>query len=1309
MSSTRNPRSGVSDSDSSVVNRPTPPPEAPFDTMRTTPPSLGRSPALAASSAHAISGVSAPTSLRTASAVDSDIDSLDALLAEETEGSREFQTYDAVHGAIAVDADIPEALLLKLAEYAGNSEMHGKDPRIVTFSILGERPVVRAAAIVDLFSLYCEQNSLPNPTVFFYGSTLSLDEVSGTKHVPDELLRMCRDWHSSSITSGKVSVNDTFLKIYNRPRNHGYTDIKIESKQGFSTSDGKSAEMNILASFSRKVSIEVGGARKYYGRESEMRIQQDYLGKFFKSGRFDSLTVEAPALAGKSRNALELEKFIRQNSPESLCVKIPAMDFQKNGPLSFASLFLHTLLSQVGSVATLRHAPEFQMLLAFMRQPSSARKRDAIGALTNFLKRVAGSGISLVFFLDDAQWIDPESANFLSQVFRDNSEFSNIFAVFLARTGDEVISEDLVDASGITPEKRVRFAPMRFLDTEGRPLKFFREFVGDVLGVANPTKTYIDEGVLIKLAKLSDGNPGFLTSLLYDMHDAKVFSVDGDRVMVTDSDAFAQWEGAGMVESVIKNEIDRLAAMPGAHEALRYVIAFLEHGDIAWSMLSVFCDAFLKRPDLSQALISLQSKNIISRAGGGQDFMFFPRQKFQQMFKQLSLKKDMENAYSTVARFAHGVRHNANRQFGGNEADLRAYFQQPGVAFAHPLSVYRCAEKGGHKELMNAYALEAFEEAHTAKNYEAMLSLYTAIMSNPELRVRIPDPVAFDMKALEAMSVGGSFIDMGKFDAKGKYSAGRAEKLAEKLATQLGRNFSADHQLAPLRRLSELMIDMYYRRTIYGQSYSNDGVPKMQQWVELYNGFIMGVDSFLKSQAANGSLSADSAETRSLLAEKIINDIWMKFNSARYLFMQGKYMDAKSHFADALNFSLASTIQPNEDMGLIQNDPRYVRIRMEAQRMLATVLFNGYRNVFIDNIGGDGSGSFDDEHTCEYIVHADRESPMYATLQEALEHYRAFLQQANARPDLLYSRNRIDLAWQGAGRAAHLVGNYSESSTHLREARSLAIKNNNSINFGTYTMNLGAMLKALAGRIMREPKNTALVEEGRAILISLSTDHATLAKTAYSSQGQITALLDWADYYLDQACEILKSAGTPVCHVAFLNSVESFMERLEATKRVLTTDFEPYAQKRVVPFVIEFMEQVKAMEETLRGWGPAYWDMYGAVVAARFGNCIHELAQNGLINRDVFTEFADGVLYDKRSERFMAQDSATGARDAHSVDHVTLGDRFTQPFALLYRELLKPDRGTHAAYDVAIRQKIEDLGEFVDAATGFDRKASAAS
>lgn len=1190
---------------------------------------------------------------------------------------------DVVYGAIVCegpDAEI-RAMLSQFATDVKILGSSGDGRKVWSVGIYGERPVARAAALAETCRQFSDEHRLPAPTIFFKGD--SRDIRSKSAGVPMDALTpvVLGGSLANPALQGRVVVDTAFNALSRHNRDFGYTEMQVQSNVVLSAGEGsiKAHVLRVLRPTVR--SLNVAGAENMVGRDKEMAEAEALFDEAFRSGGFRMLMVKGEAYIGKSRLAQELIKKIQAKYPQSRVLFAPAMDFNKNGPRSYLSTFVNVLLDNTSDIPSLSNTEEFDSLTLFATSPSQYKREDVAQILSSYMRKMGQSGTPFVYVIDDSQWIDSESSHILSHVFAQKDGLRNMSALMLSRTGDEIVSPELRKHQN----QQTNLKLLAFVK-DGQITPDMWNLTCGVLKV-DPLQARIDTQVLLRLAQKSGGNPGVLTTMLNQLRDAGVMKIRGQEIAINMPE-FMEWEGAGSADAALKSEVERLVAHPAYREVLTYVIAFGEMGDFSWSLISLFFDKYLKKPDLIRAMADLRQREVISiNQRGLSDYIFVPREKLISLFKSdIGVgEKTMKEAYRVVAKFAHGRRAQVSKA-GYKGDDIKAYFLTEGTTHCNPFSIYSYAEKAGAIDIQNMYAMEAFTEAHQAKNFQVMIRIYEFIMTQPDLAAQVMHDAKFKFMALEAMkSVGGPpwLFKVERVQVDGKvvpqFSPGIAEQLGDELKQVFMTEFQASGDRSSIEKLCEFMVDLYFLRSTH-PLLRQEGAAKMQEWWNFY------VEQVLRPLVAKDQMSQ---------LDRLFMDFMNKFNEARIAFIQQQHAGAQASFADVIDGKLITLIHASPELAAaFAQDPRFIRIKMESLRMLATSYFNGYNLVTVeigkDNQNEEIAGEFSDIDACDRIAAADPQSSVYRILFQALHNFKTFIEAAEQNPDLLFAPEKYLWAWQAAGKCAGFLGQYQDSCDYFMGARSMALKASDFQNFGDFTLNLSYMLRSLARNLLAQnsEQNPALWEQGRSVAQALQTERVGSALQDLTDQEVIAWILECSQAYVQQSTDILESKNEAIYLIAMLNKIETVIARAKAMTKGIPMDI-PTLSRDMAKVQDFIQDNIQKFEKLGQAYGPAYWDFTGAIAFAEFGLLLDQFASE---DAELFDDDPKKRVHTVQKELFYGR-----LFDQYSPEGKYIGTnmRFLDVIKNLYQELGKHNRGISPAYAKTIFEKIKTVEKFL--------------
>ena len=159
--------------------------------------------------------------------------------------------------------------------------------------------------------------------------------------------------------------------------------------------------------------VETGTARLLYGRERELGQIQ----RFVERAATGLATLVLEGEPGVGKTTLGAQRSRRQPNADPACCRHGQRRLSASSPSLALGDLLEPALGRLGTLsAPRRRALEVALLLA--SDDRAAPDKRAVGLATRDLLRVLAADGPLVLAVDDAQWLDPASAETLAYALR---------------------------------------------------------------------------------------------------------------------------------------------------------------------------------------------------------------------------------------------------------------------------------------------------------------------------------------------------------------------------------------------------------------------------------------------------------------------------------------------------------------------------------------------------------------------------------------------------------------------------------------------------------------------------------------------------------------------------------------------------------------------------------------------------------------------------------------------------------------------------------------------------------------------------
>jgi len=312
---------------------------------------------------------------------------------------------------------------------------------------------------------------------------------------------------------------------------------------------------------------------KMVGRDRESDIILEEYERAAK-GAFRALFILGLPGIGKTRLIQELQKPIVEHRGYFASGKFDV--YQKNVP--YSSLIqalrnlMRTFLTEGDERVVLRRQdiadslgangrvvtdviPELEILIGAQPEvkplpPVESRNRfhDVFG---RFLTCLASKEHPLVFFMDDLQWCDAASFDFVSNIFANHKEHPYLFLIGAYRHNEVDSSHPLIKLiqgikKGAQPLKEIRLKPLK--------PEHCHEMVSYLLD-SSLSQTRILAGFI---AELTEGNPLFVSEILSYLHSEDLLTLDSNRQWQWDLNKIRKSDMPSTVVALFSAKVQKL-------------------------------------------------------------------------------------------------------------------------------------------------------------------------------------------------------------------------------------------------------------------------------------------------------------------------------------------------------------------------------------------------------------------------------------------------------------------------------------------------------------------------------------------------------------------------------------------------------------------------------------------------------------------------------------------------------------------------------------------------------------------------------
>lgn len=960
------------------------------------------------------------------------------------------------------------------------------------YSCHGERTPVPASMIYDEIDKASRLKQLPIPSVM----RVLYQGQHDASTVLDTFQKDVGDF--SILTMGKsLSIGDeAFVRAIAHPRVQVYLDAKV-SRKGVSQYRGRNFyAMDIQPSIH---TIHAGGSNQEFGREKEAQQMERWVDETFRTGVYSSMTIHGDAMMGKTRRAQETLRYVKEKYPDAVVVFAPAMDTYKSSPFHFVKTFASRLVEGFSSHATISKTKIYQDLSAVVRGETPNVSVDYISSLlVSFFQLLPSSSAKLFLINDDLQWPDTESNFFLAKVFTRHETFGNTAVLNLTRTGDEVMSPDLLRAMRSKTSDEMTLKPLPFLDKHGEPTPLLRDFVCGLLHVPDFDVPSAND-YLKRMGKIAQGNGGVLTELVRSMQQAGVIAAPLGQLDI-DHSRFMTWDQAGEAENVVVAKVDRLLRNSNYRDVLLHFVAFRESGACGDDFFVKFLKNVLKRPDLVEAYRQLVSQQVISiqeLGDQGDGTLSFSQDLVgARLRKEFSSSTLYVDAHKRVARFMFDMDMMANN---GVNSHLGPILER-----CSPRAIFTHAHKGGMLKLAEGYAIPALREAYQVGDHSATLEIYQSIIeSNPVLMKEIATDDELQLNVLHSMTVL-------RKDWSDKAIA-IADVLKEKYLAMLTASTNYDPVLVSrIERLYDLMCTFYFLRATV-RKLRDESIAKMKEWAKGFEARFF--------EHADGDVK---------LREGLFMNLKAAFYQMLIEYLKERYVQACDMYRTSFQDCCLKDLYRNFPDA--KNDPRCQKLELEAMRVSANAYFQGFNRASNEGLEGSVLG-YADEEAC-IASSRDPASSMRQLLLGASEFFSSYLRQVAEHPDQVMDRTQVYRAKQGYARVLGMLGKYGQSFEMFLDARSDASRYGDPERFADITDSISSMLGNMGKHFLSDPSDQNIanaIQEVAALIRRSEQGDSPDQQDVFAS---LLYILKKAYQYSQQAAQI----NTGLNHASYLDT-----------------------------------------------------------------------------------------------------------------------------------------------------------------------------
>lgn len=1059
----------------------------------------------------------------------------------------------------------------------------------------GERSPVPTAEIYDEIREASAARNFPVPSVMFLS-------YPGQQDVSCILQTFKNDIGNSFslLSTNDIFVGDeAFMLAVQHPRVKVYVDVDISSRPARQLRGKLFYDMTLKPAIH---TIRAGGADKEYGREKEEKILQDWIDETFRTGAYSSMTIHGDAMMGKTRRAAETVRYMKQKYPDATLVFAPAMDTHKSDPFHYCKTFAKRLVDGFASQPVISKTIVYRQLAAFVSgETTDVSLDDFSSLLVTFFQLLPSSSAKLFMVPDDMQWPDTESNFFLKKIFAQNATFGNMAVLNLTRTGDEVMSPELLAAMQSKTSGEMLLKPLPFLDKNGEPTELLRSFVSDLLRLPTFDIPFATD-YLKRLGKMSQGNGGILTEIVRSMNQEGVISTVLGSLSV-DHTRFMSWTEAGEADNIVVTKVDRLLKNESYRDVLLHLVAFRESGECDSDLFVKFLMNVLKRPDLVKAYEQLVAQQTIGlqqiddRDDGNLSFS-------QDLVGSRLKKQFTEGSSPFGVLYADAHRNIAKFMFDmERRVDARKNPQMMSIlGRCSSQAIFTHARAAKMEKLSAGYAIQALRDAYSVGDHAATMDIYqSAVQDNPELLAQIENDDDLQLSLLHSMTIlrkdwGPAAIAIG-------------DKLKEKYLGLLAKSSQYSEALiSKIEHLYDLMCTFYFLRGT-ASSLRAESIKKLTEWGE----------GFGQNFHANAEQNV-----------KLKKGAFMSLKQSFYLmlaeYMQQRYAQACEMYSGQFELRRRDlcTLFPE-----IEQDPRLQRLNLEATRIGANSWLMGHNRAQAPGLEG-VVYAYEDEESC-IVSTRDPKSPMHEYLLLAEDLFRSYLNQAAERPDQIMDRGQVYRAKQGFARTLGNLGKYHESFEVFLDARSDAHRYGDQECFSNITDSTSSMLCNMAKHFLADPDNQDLQK----MIISIASLIRRSERGGESLDDQdmfasLQYILKKAYQYSEQAAriaaDISHSNNNDMAVVNMLLVIETMVDSFNTLKRSMDPDTLFLLQEilevallpgekvngRIPP---SFFERMVKFEKN--GKSGEYWNLYVAPCLARLA--LHSTQFSSAEIREVFS------------------------------------------------------------------------------------------
>ncbi len=808
---------------------------------------------------------------------------------------------------------------------------------------------------------------------------------------------------------------------------------------------------------------------------------------------------------------------------------VPAKDTRMGDSLSFFRTYAKQVLSAARDLFVGDTMPTAcQELEKMESMDATTLAKEGPQMLTLALRRLRRSNNRFLIITDDMQWADSESCDLLKQTFSienqgDSKNLGHIALLNLARTGDQVMNEELLRIYQKSSNSgQIILKPLPFLDEHGLPTPLLISFVYGLLKI-NPSSTSIDTIVFEHLAKAvggAQGNPGLLTEMITSMVQEGVLIVRASSV--TYDDRFFQWTMMGEADVMAAARVDRLLAKPLQREALQYIVFLRETGECTFQLIRNLFVAHLKRQDLFDAFVQLCKQGTFSlqKMDSSDDDMAsivgFSRDVDERRMKsifgasQVAQGETSVGAYREVAKYFFFTYEKLSRALldSKNNPNRDAFLAV--LDRCSPYAIYTMATKANMREMVQAFALEAFKDAYARGQFDVALSLYEYMKTEPHLAnvsLEFGKNIDLQLDLIQCMQVKRSAY-AADIEALGEkirfFYTGKIESLGENMML-------APADFTRVERLHDLMSDFYFLRGS-DPKVRRVSVSKLHEW----------------GQGLAGYLSHEKQQVFPQ-QERQFMELKARFNNLRGEYLMRRYAQACE---DHLGPYAQSRERLLRDFPDFLTDIRFQRVDLEGNRIFANAFNEGWNRALAPGQEGYHQDVvYADEDAAEFTA-LFPDNSINDNLLQSQKYFRQFFDVARVHPELVPDRTQLYRSRKTLARIEGLLGNLEESMQLFFDARSDCVKYGDTERYAETLANMSSPICKLV-QYYQATRDSIAEEKILRVsrMIQRNEPGAILSNPQNNVASAAYFILQWAAHYSNLAAttfmKLSTSSGSP--------------------------------------------------------------------------------------------------------------------------------------------------------------------------------------